>query len=125
MVRAKLPVKHMPTAPTPGPPRSVCAKRATAQPCHDGTGATTGERSELGADARASNNGLACPGERIGAVDAEKGGKVHGEAGISHPTREPRDVGADTRHLGHEDDRRPCPGDVHGLVDAIDADGSP
>ena len=31
MVSAKLPVKHMPTAPTPGPPHSACASRARAR----------------------------------------------------------------------------------------------
>ncbi|MCY1224436.1 hypothetical protein D9M72_365940 [compost metagenome] len=31
MVSAKLPVKHMPMAPTPGPPHSACASRASAR----------------------------------------------------------------------------------------------
>ncbi len=43
-----------------------------AQPGDDGAGAATGERPELGADARAPNDGLACLGERIGAVDTEQ-----------------------------------------------------
>jgi hypothetical protein len=30
MARAKLPVKHMPTTPTPGPPRRSCSWRASA-----------------------------------------------------------------------------------------------
>ncbi len=31
MARANPPVKHMPTAPTPGPPHSSCARRASAR----------------------------------------------------------------------------------------------
>ncbi len=31
MASAKFPVKHMPTAPTPRPPQSLCAKTASAR----------------------------------------------------------------------------------------------
>src|SRR3981189_38981 len=69
MVSAKFPVKHIPMAPTPGPPRSPCAKRASDRR-HFVTGldsfaARARKRRDMGADAghlRHHDDGRPCTG---------------------------------------------------------------
>jgi hypothetical protein len=53
-------------------------------------------------------------------VAAEQRRHVNGESGVPNPASEPRDMGADTRHLGHHDHRRSRAGDMHRLGNAVE-----
>ena len=58
IARAKLPVKHMPTAPTPRPPHSACACRASARSQSTiGLERSVGPDGELAPDADAADHG--------------------------------------------------------------------
>src|SRR5262245_23879131 len=114
---AKLPVKHMPIAPTPRPPQSGCAWAASAR-----------SQSITGLDlsaAKARNSRLMqaraiTPRPRSStpadAGIAEEPRHEDGEAGVAHPAREARDVRRDAGHLGHHDHGRALARDEHELA---------
>ena len=83
---AKLPVKHIPMAPTPGPPHCSWASRASAR-SHRVTGldSLAANGAELGADAGALQHRDAFLGSGDGAVAAEQRRHVHREACVANP----------------------------------------
>jgi len=115
----------MPIAPTPGPPHSRCARRASAISHH-----VTGLEAFA---CSARNSALACAleylralvGFRHGAVAAEQRGHVNGKTRDPHPAGEARHVRADPRHLAHDDHRRARAGDVDASGCAIESEVAP
>ena len=116
MARAKPPVKHMPTAPTPGPPQRSCSCTASAR-SQSTTGdvrpvanATNSRLTHAGTITCDSRPAAAC--SRPSASGSWPGtpkrwGMHRRAADVGHASGEGGDLGGDARHLGHDDDRRP------------------
>ena len=96
-----------------------------AKPLRHRAGAVGRQRIELGADAGAAEHGRALLRIGHGAVAAEQGGHVDAKACIANPARETGNVGADARHLGHDDDRRTLARHVNRLCRALQRDDAP
>ena len=112
---AKPPVKHMPTAPMPGPPHSSCICRAERPHPHgDRAGLPGGERGELLGDAgRRDALHRVADAERPPGL-AEQDRQHRGEPRVGDAAAEVRDLGRDAGHLVDDDHRRPGPLPVHG-----------
>ena len=117
---AKLPVKHMPIAPTPRPPHSgkACAASARSQSTI-GLDSLAAKARNSAADAAAHHAAQAVERRRRPPVVAEEVRHPDGEAGVAHPAREARHLRVNAGHLGHDDHRGPAAHDVHpsGLVE--------
>ena len=111
IARAKLPVKHMPTAPTPLPPHSAWAWAARAR-----SQSTIGLDRSLAQTWNSRLMQMACehhakgvPARHLAPRLAEEAGAEDGHAGGRHPVGEADDQGMQPGHLVDHDHRRTRP----------------
>ena len=107
MASANPPVKHMPTAPTPGPPHSLGGPGGPAPGASRSPGAwsaarrpgTPWRRTPARWTARRPRRSISAPGS------PNRWGRKTVWPSVDHPAGEAGDRGRDAGHLGHHDDR--------------------
>ncbi len=114
---AKLPVKHMPIAPTPLPPHCcVRVRRERPQPRGDRTRTIGRKRAEfLLMHARAIVIRELIERRQLAPIVPKRLRHPHRESGIANEAGEARDVVIDARHFRHHDHGGTLPGHVDGL----------
>jgi hypothetical protein len=107
IARANPPVKHIPTAPTPLPSHSACAKAASARSQSTMGLERSVDQTWITADADGLEHRSQCIPGRDRSRPAKKAWTEDRHPGGRHPVREPRDQGMQAGHLMDDDDRRP------------------
>ena len=117
---AKPPVKHMPTAPTPGTAALLVRLGGqAAQPADDRAGAVERERGELLRHAHLGHRLDRVPDAHLAAGRAEQRRHAHAEPGVDDALRELDDLWVQSGHLVDHDDRRSRAARVHGTRQAV------